>query len=76
MQLKLLRKTIIKPLDIKIQNYYTQTGVGSNLKFMWKYGAGNHKQTAYKIDIFKNDALIFSTGKILSQEQNNIMLTE
>lgn len=64
----------MKPLSPKIQNYYTQTGVGNNVTFMWKYGTGNHRQTAYKIDIFDNDSLIYSTDKIISDEQNNINL--
>ncbi|MGN0182368.1 MAG: hypothetical protein ACI4DP_08195 [Candidatus Ornithomonoglobus sp.] len=45
----------MKPLKPQIQNYYTQTGVGNNITFMWKYGVGNHRQTAYKIDIYHND---------------------
>ena len=64
----------MKPLTPKIQNYYTQTGVENNVTFMWKYGMGNLRQTAYKIDIFHNDRLIYSTGKVMSDEQNNISL--
>ena len=64
----------MKPLSPKIQNYYTQTGVGNNITFMWKYGTGNHFQTAYKIDILHNNSLIYSTDKVISDEQNNIYL--
>lgn len=65
----------MKPLKPKIQNYYTQTGVGNNITFMWKYGRRNHNQTAYKIDIYNNASLIYSTGKMKSNEQNNINLS-
>ncbi len=64
----------MKPINPKIQNYYTQTGVGKDIMFMWRYGAGNHCQTAYKIDIYRNGSLIHSTGKVISDEQNNISL--
>lgn len=64
----------MKPLFPKLQNYYTQTGVGNELLFAWKYSAGDHVQTAYAIDIFNNDRIIYSTGKIISNEQNNISL--
>jgi len=62
---------LIKP---KIQNYYTQTGIGKDITFMWKYGVGNRRQTAYKIDIYHNNKLIYSTDKVMSDEQNNISL--
>lgn len=64
----------MKPLNLRIQNYYTQTGVGNDVVFLWKYGAGDHRQTAYKIDLFCKDALIYSTDKVMSDEQNNICL--
>ncbi len=64
----------MKPLSPKIQNYCTQTGIGDDIAFMWKYGAGDHTQTAYKIDIFHNDSPIYSTDKIMSDEQNNIFI--
>lgn len=64
----------MKPLNPKVQNYYTQTGIENDVTFMWKYGVGNHFQTAYKIDIFYNDSLIYSTDKVISDEQNNISL--
>lgn len=64
----------MKPLKPRIQNYYTQTGVGNDPLFMWKYDTGEHYQTAYQIDIFDNNALEYSTGKIVSGEQNNITL--
>lgn len=64
----------MKPLSPKIQNYYTQTGVGKEIIFMWKYGEGNHRQTAYKIDIYNNGGMIYSTGKVISDKQNNIGL--
>lgn len=62
----------MKPIKPKIQNYYTQTGIGKDITFMWQYGAGSHRQTAYKIDIYHNDKLIHSAGKVMSDEQNNI----
>lgn len=64
----------MKPLSPKIQNYYTQTGVGNDLVFAWKYDAGNHSQTAYKIDIFYDSSIIYSTDKVMSDKQNNINL--
>ncbi len=65
----------MKPTDCKIQNYYTQTGVLGDITFMWKYDAGSHIQTAYQINIFHNSRLIYSTGKVMSDEQNNIELS-
>lgn len=62
----------MKPLNPKIQNYYTQTGVGNDFAVMWKYGEGRHVQTAYQIDIYHNDSLVYSTEKVASDEQNNI----
>ncbi len=65
----------MKPINCKIQNYYTQTGVENAPVFMWKYGAGDDTQTAYQIDIFNDDDLIYSTGKVISAEQNNIQVS-
>ena len=56
----------MKPLNPKVQNYYTQTGIENDVTFMWKYGVGNHFQTAYKIDIFYNDSLRTDKGTVLS----------
>lgn len=64
----------MKPIDCKIENYPTQTGVGSRIMFSWKYGPGKHIQTAYQIDIFQEENLVYSTDKIQSDEQNNIVL--
>ncbi len=64
----------MKPIKPKIQNYYTQTGIENDIKFMWKYNTGNHRQTAYRIDIYHNNETIYSTGKIMSDEQSNIGL--
>ena len=64
----------MKPISQKIQNYHTQTGVGNELMFMWKYGEGMHKQTAYRIKLYHNGSMLYSTGKVISDEQNNIIL--
>ena len=64
----------MKPIDCKIENYPTQTGVGSRIMFSWKYGPGKHIQTAYQIDIFQEENRVYSTDKIQSDEQNNIVL--
>ncbi len=65
----------MKPLSPKIQNYDTQTGVGNDPVFMWKYSGERHRQTAYKINLYHNGAEVYSTGKVLSDEQNNIALS-
>ncbi len=65
----------MKPLNPRIQNYYTQTGVGDELIFLWKYGMGEHTQTAYRIEIFYGDSVVYSTDKVMSGEQNNIGLS-
>ena len=65
---------MMKPLSPKIQNYDTQTGIGNNPVFMWKYSSERHRQTAYKINIYHNGREIYSTGKVMSGEQNNIAL--
>ena len=64
----------MKPINNKIQNYYTQTGVLADALFMWKYDTGEHYQSAYQIDVYEKDKIIFSTNKIVSGEQNNIDL--
>lgn len=48
----------MKIIHVSIQNYYTQTGVGNDPIFMWKYDTGVGTQTAYKIDIYCKNALI------------------
>lgn len=64
----------MKPVNLKIQNYYTQTGVENNISFMWKYEAGTHRQTAYRIGIYDKGTLIYSTDKVESDRQNHIYL--
>ena len=59
----------MRPISIRIQNYATQTGVGDDLLFSWKYEAGNHTQRAYRVDLFQNAIKTASTGKIISSEQ-------
>lgn len=61
----------MKPINCKIQDYYTQTGVGDLFCIMWKYCAGDHMQTAYRIDLFCRNVPIYSTGKVMSSGQNN-----
>ena len=62
----------MKPINCKIQDFYTQTGVEDSFNVMWKYGAGDDMQTAYRIDIYENGAPVYSTGKVISGAQNNI----
>ena len=62
----------MKIVKAGIQDYYTQTGVGENLLFYWKYDYGSHSQTAYQINIYKDKEQLYSTGKVISAEQNNI----
>lgn len=64
----------MKPINCKIQNHYTQTGVGDDIVFMWQYGEGSYRQSAYKIDIYDNNELVYSTDKVLSDKQNNIKI--
>ena len=64
----------MKPIECKIQNCYSQTGVENDFCVMWKYGAGESVQTAYQINIFRQDTLVFSTGRVISNEQNHIEL--
>ncbi|MCI8529017.1 MAG: family 78 glycoside hydrolase catalytic domain [Lachnospiraceae bacterium] len=64
----------MKALSPQIQNYPTHTGIGNHLIFAWKYSQGHHIQTAYRIDIFHKDSLTYTTGKVLSDAQNNIKL--
>lgn len=62
----------MKPIDLRIQNYYTQTGVEKNPMVMWKYGPGNRKQAAYQISVFREGRCIYTTGKVDSGEQSGI----
>ena len=65
----------MKIVKAGIQDYYTQTGVGENLLFYWKYHYGSHSQTAYQINIYKDKEQLYSTGKVISAEQNNIAIS-
>ena len=65
----------MKIVKVGIQDYYTQTGVGENLLFYWKYDYGSHSQTAYQINIYKDKEQLYSTGKVISAEQNNIAIS-
>lgn len=69
-----MKTSALRPLAPQIQNYYTRTGVGNEPLFLWKYGTGSHRQTAYCIDIFCDGKKVYSTGKVMSDEQNNIRL--
>lgn len=51
----------MKPISLRIQNYYMQTGVQDDLLIMWKYDEGIHIQRAYKVDVFKNYVLKLRT---------------
>lgn len=62
----------MKPIELRIQNYYIQTGVEKNPLIMWKYGAGNKHQTAYEVFLYQSGECIFSTGKVGSDKQNGI----
>lgn len=67
----------MKPINLKIQNYHSQTGILKNPVFLWQYGFGNHKQTAYKIVIGSDNDfkyVIYETEKVKSDEQNNICI--
>ena len=64
----------MRPLTPKIQNYITQTGVGDDPVFLWKYGEGAHRQTAYRINVYRGEETMYSTGRVYSDEQNNIPL--
>lgn len=64
----------MKPIHIRIQNYYSQTGILDNALFQWQYAAGKSRQTAYQIDIFRKDTLFYTTGKLSSNKQNHISL--
>lgn len=43
--------------------------------FYWKYDYGSHSQTAYQINIYKDKEQLYSTGKVISAEQNNIAIS-
>ena len=64
----------MKPIELAIQNCHSQTGIERNPLIMWKYGPGTHRQTAYQISLFRDEKLLYSTGKVLSDEQNHIVL--
>ena len=63
---------MLKPIDLRIQNYYTQTGIEMHPMIMWKYGPGNKKQTAYQISVFREGKCIYTSGKLNSDKQNGI----
>ena len=41
---------------------------------LWKYEQGDHRQTAYQIDVSCKGYRLYSSGKVLSSEQNVIEL--
>ena len=64
----------MKPIDVQIQNYSTQTGIVERPEIMWKYGPGPHTQTAYAVDVLRGETQIYSTGRTASRSQNGIFL--
>lgn len=67
----------MKPINVRLQNAYEQSGIERNPIIKWEYGqedAGKW-QISYQIKIFneKNESCL-DTGKIVSAEQNNIEL--
>lgn len=60
----------MKAIDLKIQDFETQTGVGNSPIVCWKYGYGNHRQTAYMINLALDGKEVFSTGKVFSSNQS------
>ena len=57
----------MKIVKAGIQDYYTQTGVGENLLFYWKYHYGSHSQTAYQINIYKDKEQLYLLNRIILQ---------
>jgi hypothetical protein len=55
----------MKAIDLKIQDFETQTGVGNSPIVCWKYGYGNHRQTAYMINLALDGKEVFSADKRL-----------
>lgn len=64
----------MKPIDVRIENYDTQTGVGRDGRVMWKYGPGRHFQSAWQIDVRDEAGRVFSSGKTASDQQNHLPL--
>ena len=64
----------MKPINPRIQNFYTQTGIENDISVMWEYGAGTHRQTAYQIDVYDGKELVYTTGRQASDEQNSIWI--
>ena len=72
----------MKPINLKIQNFYEQIGVDCNPIFMWQFKEHheNSFQVAYKIIVSQNEIhmpeetnkILFDSGKVLSSNQNNI----
>lgn len=68
----------MKPIHLRIQNYYSQTGIRAPIYFMWEYEKEENYQTAYEIIISKDpdfDKIVYSSNKVLSSEQNNIKVS-
>ncbi len=66
----------MKPINPRIQNFYTQTGIENDISVMWEYDAGTHSQTAYQIDVYDGKELIYTTGRQASDEQNGIWISQ
>ena len=64
----------MKPINPRIQNFYTQTGIENDISVMWEYDAGTHRQTAYQIDVYDGKELVYTTGRQASDEQNSIWI--
>ena len=44
----------MKPIALRVQNVYSQTGVEKDPVILWKYGAGTGTQTAYEISLYES----------------------
>ena len=64
----------MKIAKASIQNYSTQTGIGCDPVFQWKYGSGTHFQTAYRICVYDQEKLIASTEKIVTDSKMHRLL--
>lgn len=69
----------MKPIELRIQNYYIQTGVEEYPQVMWKYAsvpleAERKRQAAYEVLLYQEGKCLYSTGKVASPEQNGIEL--
>ena len=63
----------MKPIDIRIENYSTKTGVTCNPVISWEYADSDagQQQEFCRIFVYQNDRCVYDSGRVRTQDQTN-----